>query len=136
MGCPQGRGLVEKMNAEMLMLLGGIAAFVLTIYWVRSRELREKYAVIWLFVASVLLLCGLFPEVVKRTAEAVRLSYPAAVLFVALGVMYVFAFTVSVSLSRQYRRNIRMLQEIALLEHRVRLLESGEKRHDSGGNSG
>jgi hypothetical protein len=124
------------MNAELLMMMGGTAAFLLTIYWVRSRELREKYAVVWLVVAFVLLLFGLFPDVVKRTAEAVRLSYPAAVLFVALGVIYVFAFAVSVSLSRQYRRNIRLLQELALLEHRVRELESQQKRHDNVRRSG
>jgi hypothetical protein len=124
------------MNAEILMMVGGCAAFLLTIYWVRSRELREKYAVIWLIVAFVLLLFGLFPDVVKRTAEAVRLSYPAAVLFAALGVIYVFAFTVSVSLSRQYRRNIRLVQELALLEHRVRQLEAGQKRHDNEAASG
>ena len=31
------------MNAELLMLIGGIVAFVLTLHWVRNRELREKY---------------------------------------------------------------------------------------------
>lgn len=124
------------MNAEVLMMVGGVGAFLLTIYWVRSRDLREKYAVAWLLVASVLLLFGLFPAVVERTAEAVRLSYPAAVLFVALGVIYIFAFTVSVSLSRHYRCNTRLLQELALLEHRVRELESQQKRHDSERDSG
>jgi hypothetical protein len=120
------------MNAELLMLIGGVAAFLLTIYWVRSRELREKYAVVWLVVASVLLLCGLFPDIIKRFAEASRLAYASAVLFVALAVIYIFAFTVSVSLSRHYRRNIRLLQELALLEYRIRQLEAKQNANDAG----
>ena len=110
-------------NAERLMLLGGVSAFVLTVYWVRSRELREKYAVIWLGVASVLLICGLFPDLIMAVARASHLSYATAVLYPSLAGIYVFSFTVSVSLSRQYRRGTRLTQQLALLEHRLRVLE-------------
>ena len=68
-------------------------------------------------------------------ADASRLSYPAAVLFVALAAIYVFSFTVSVSLSRQYRRNTRLNQEIALLELRLRGLE-GTPQHAGEGTRG
>ena len=111
------------MNAENLMLAGGVTAFLLTLYWVRSREMREKYAVLWILVAVLLLLCGLFPGVIKGLAEAAHLSYPALVLFVALALIYTFSFTVSVSLSHQYRRNVRLTQEVAMLEQRLRQLE-------------
>jgi len=33
------------MTAELLMMFGGATAFAVTLYWVRRRELREKYAV-------------------------------------------------------------------------------------------
>ena len=110
-------------TAEFLTLVGGIVAFVLTITWVRTRELREKYALAWLALATALLCVGLFPGLLKAIAETAHLSYPAAVLFVALAVIYPFAFFVSVALSRQYRRSARLVQEIALLESRVKELE-------------
>jgi hypothetical protein len=110
-------------TAEMLMTLGGIVAFVLTINWVSKRELREKYAVIWIGVAVILLFLGLFPWLLTSFAEHVNLSYPSAVLFIALTAIYLFAFFVSVSISRQYRRSTRLMQEIALLELRLRELE-------------
>jgi hypothetical protein len=112
------------MSAELLMLMGGISASLLTIQWVRTRTLREKYAVNWILVAILLLICGLFPGLIMRFADESHLSYPAAVLFVALGAIYAFAFSVSVSLSGQYRRNARLTQELALLEHRLRRLEA------------
>lgn len=111
------------MTAERLMLVGGVTAFLLTIYWVRNRDLREKYAVVWVLVAFLLLLCGLFPGVVKALADESHLSYPSAVLFVALAAIYCFAFSSSVSLTRQYRRNVRLIQELAMLEQRLRRLE-------------
>jgi hypothetical protein len=112
-----------KLNHEQLMLLGGIGAFVLTLVWVRNRELREKYALAWMGVACALLGCGLFPNGIKAFAQACGLSYPAATLFVALSAIYVFSFTVSVSLSRQFRRNVRLAQSISLLELRIAELE-------------
>jgi hypothetical protein len=111
------------MTAETLMMVGGVGAFLLTVYWVRVRELRERYAVIWLLVATLALVCGLFPKLIMAFANSSHLSYPSAVLFVALGAVYVFAFAVSVSLSRQARKNLRLTQQVALLEGRLREVE-------------
>jgi hypothetical protein len=116
------------MTAELLMLIAGICAFLLTLYWVRSRDLREKYAVMWMGAALVVLLCGIFPDAIKRTAERAHLAYPTAVLFISLAAIYIFSFTVSVSLTRQYRRNIRLTQELAILEQRLRVLEQEVKK--------
>jgi len=113
-------------NAEFLMLLGGVGAFVMTLYWVRVRELRERYAIAWLAVATLLLLTGVFPDVLKGLAEWAHLSYPALVLFVALGLIYLNSFFVSVSLTRHYRWNVRLTQQMALLEERLRRLEGKE----------
>lgn len=111
------------LNAERLMFLGGLAAFLLTVHQVRNRDLREKYAVAWILVGLALFFCGLFPAGLKAAAEAVRLSYPAAVLFIALAAIYLFSFSVSLSLTRQYRRSVRLMQEQAILDYRLRNLE-------------
>jgi hypothetical protein len=124
------------MNAERLMLLGGTAAFLVTVLWVRTRALREKYAVAWLGVAGLLLLCGLFPDALMAVADAAHLSYPSAVLFVSLGASYLFSFGVSVSLTRQHRRNIRLTQELALLEYRLRQLEAAAAERPAAGVGG
>ncbi|HLX62185.1 MAG TPA: DUF2304 domain-containing protein [Planctomycetota bacterium] len=111
------------MSAELLMLMGGLTAFLLTLYWVRSRDLREKYAVMWICAASIVLLCGIFPEAIEFAARRAHLAYPTAVLFISLAAIYIFSFTVSVSLTHQHRRNIRLMQELAIMEQRLRMLE-------------
>ena len=111
------------MTAESLMLWGGLSVFLGTLWWVRKRILLEKYAVMWLAVAGLVLTAGLFPELLMTFANRSHLSYPAAALFLALGGMYVYSFGVSLSLSKQYRQGIRLAQEVALLEQRLRALE-------------
>ncbi len=103
------------MTAERLMLIGGLAAFLLTLHWVRRRRLREKYAVVWMTMAFGLLLVGMFPQVLMMFATSFKLSYPAAVLFIALAVIYLFSMSVSLSLSRARSTNTRLTQELALL---------------------
>ena len=120
------------MNAETCMLIGGTVGFLVTLYWVRSRNLREKYAVGWLLVASVLLIVGLFPRSIMMLADASRLSYPAAVLFVALAMIYAFALSVSVTLSRLHKTNRRLIQRVALLEQRLSSVESHDTETANG----
>ena len=56
-------------TAELLMTVGGITAFILTVNWVRKRQLREKYAIGWITVALILLIFGLFPSLVMSFAD-------------------------------------------------------------------
>ncbi len=112
------------MTAELLMMVGGVAAFVLTLAWVRRRDLREKYSLLWTACAAGLLVCGLFPGILETAAERCHLSYPAAVLFVAVTVVYVFAFGITVALTRYHRRTTRLVQTVALLEHRLAGVEA------------
>jgi hypothetical protein len=116
--------MLTTMNAERLMMLGGIAAFALTLLWVRKRDLREKYSLLWLCCATCLLVCGLFPELIMTAAHWCKLSYSAAVLFVAVTMAYFFAFGTTVALTHCHRRITRLLQTTALLEHRLARLES------------
>jgi hypothetical protein len=111
------------MNAERLMMLGGIASFVLTLYWVRNRDLREKYALGWIALAAFLLILGLFPELIMKFADSARLGYASAVLFLSLGVIYMFSFLLSVALTRQYRTQVRLAQDLAIMEEKVNRLE-------------
>jgi hypothetical protein len=103
------------MTAERLMLLGGLSAFLLTLRLVYRENLREKYAVLWLAMATFLLGLGLFPGFIMQFASLSHLAYPSAVLFLSLAVIYLFAMSVSISLSRQHRRIMHLTQELALL---------------------
>ncbi|MCP4891247.1 MAG: DUF2304 domain-containing protein [Planctomycetaceae bacterium] len=121
------------MNAESLMMVAGISEFSLTLYWVRSRELKERYALLWLGLATILLLCGLFPDLIKNFAKAWSLSYTSAVLFFALAMVYVYSFFVSVSLTRQHRKTVRLIQEVGILKEQLRKIQELQHAKPDGG---
>jgi len=112
------------MNAELMMLISGTGAFLVTLFLVRQRRMRVKYALVWLALSFGGLVVGAYPRLLMEFAGWARLSFPAAALLVALGLIYVFSFSVSLSLSQAHRRTTRLLQEVALLEERVRELEA------------
>lgn len=111
------------MTAELLMLLSGLSAFALTVYWVRSRRLRERYAIGWLLVATLGLCCGLFPNAIMGLARAWHVGYLTIVVLFVLSAIYIFTFFVSVALSGLDQRGLRLIQEVALLEYRIKELE-------------
>jgi hypothetical protein len=88
-----------------------------------------------IIVATLLLLCGLFPNFIMKFADASRLSYPSAVLFIALAAVYAYCFSVSVALTQKHRSILRLTQEVALLECRLRQLEVAGARDRAGSDS-
>ena len=112
-----------QFKAEFLMSLGGVVAFLITLFQVRERELREKYALGWMGISLLLLIFGLAPSLLMKISHTLNFSYAALAAFITAGALFLFAFSTSISLSRQYRRNIRLTQEVGLLEKRVRDLE-------------
>ncbi|MEQ9586638.1 MAG: DUF2304 domain-containing protein [Parvibaculaceae bacterium] len=124
------------MTAERLMLACGLIVPALTIYFVRKRLLREKHALAWMLFAGAVTILGLFPDLLKSFAYSFRLSYPAAALFAALAVIYLFSISMSVSSCLHHRRINSLLQDVALLRLRVAELEQqskGENFVQSGG---
>lgn len=113
-----------RITAELLMLIGGATAFCITLFWIRQRALLERYAMVWLAIAGFFLAIGAFPDLVKHFARIAHLSLPAAMMMPVVALIYLFAFSVSLTLSRLHRSNIRLTQELALMELRLRELEA------------
>lgn len=111
-------------TAQLLVQVGGLTAFALTLLWLYSRELREKYAMGWILTACGLLVLGIFPRLIMVFADASRLAYPSAVLFVAIAAIYLFSMGITVTLTWQRRATLRLAQEIALLRMRIVALEA------------
>lgn len=111
-------------NIEVMMMIGGVVAFLTTLFMVRRREMREQHATVWIIAAFGFLGLGLAWRPIMWLAIRAHVMPSAIVLMLALGVAYLFCFAVTVSLSRHYQRNLRLAQELALLEQRLRDLET------------
>jgi hypothetical protein len=92
---------------------------------VRSRRLLERYAILWLFSAAVLLGLSIWRGLLEDVAAAVGIYYaPSALFAIAFGFILVLLLHFSVAVSRLSEQSKVLAQRLALLEARNRELEA------------
>ena len=109
------------MTPLVVSIVGAIASVVLLgviVELIRSRRLRERYALLWLVTGLVLLVLSLWRDGLNTIAGWAGITgYPPAVLF-ALGLLFVIVVLLHYStvISRLSDQNTILAQRIALLE--------------------
>jgi hypothetical protein len=106
------------------------AVFLLVIFeLIRSRRLQERYALLWLVTGSVILLLSAWRDALRLVAEQIGIAYPPSALFV-LGFLFILVVLLHYStvISELAERNVRLAQDIALVEERLRIHERGAER--------
>lgn len=98
---------------------------------VRRKQLREKYAMLWMGVGMVVVLVSVSRGPMDRLARAIGISYGPSVLFL-LAIMFLMAVVAHLSweLSRVEEQTRRLAEEIAL--QRPKPPASDEQQHDPG----
>ena len=109
------------------------ALFLLVIFeLILSRRLQERYALLWLVTGSVILLLSVWRDALRLVAEQVGIAYPPSALFV-IGFLFILAVLLHYStvISELAERNVRLAQDIALVEERLRIHERRAERAES-----
>jgi len=105
----------------------GVAVFLLltVLELVRRRRLLERYAILWLFSAVVLLGFAVWEGLLDRVAAVIGIAYPPTALFlIAGGFALVLLLHFSAAVSRLADQSKVLAQRNALLEERTRRLEA------------
>lgn len=101
-----------------------LAAIVLLI---RRDHMHIRYSIWWLSVAAVVAVFGVFPGVNDQIASALGIAYPP-ILPVIAGVLLLLLrlFLSDIESSRRSVQLTRIVQQLGILERRVKALEKGE----------
>ena len=100
---------------------------------VRQRRLLERYALLWLFSAVVLLGLSVWTGALEAIAAVLGVAYPPNALFlIAFGFVMVLLLHFSLAVSRLSDQTKVLAQRQALLEERLRRheAESDERERD------
>jgi hypothetical protein len=96
----------------------GLIAFLVVL--LRTRRLREKYAIIWIIVGLGILVLGAFPGTVGALARAVGVETPSNLLFaIALIVLLLVCIQLSVEITSLEEESRALVEEVALLRFDV-----------------
>jgi hypothetical protein len=111
------------MDTRLQLLAIGASAILLLVLLelVRRRQLLERYALLWLFSAGVLLVLSVWTSVLDWVAtDLFGIKYPPNALFaVAFGFVLVLLLHFSLAVSRLTDQSKVLAQRLALLEERL-----------------
>jgi hypothetical protein len=115
---------------QAVAIVGAAALLFFVLELVRRRRLLERYALIWLLAAVVLLGLAIWRNGLARLASAVGIAYPPnALFFVAFAFVLILLLHFSAAVSRLADQSKVLAQRLALLEER---LQEQEERHVEG----
>jgi hypothetical protein len=109
---------------QIVAIVGAVGLLLVVLELVRRRRLMERYALLWLFAAIVILGLSIWQEALNEIAKAMGiLSAPNALFFVAVGFILLLLLHFSAAMSRLSDQSKVLAQRQAILEEQIRELE-------------
>jgi hypothetical protein len=114
-----------RLGAQLAAIVFSLLVFGLVFEMVRRRRLRERYAILWLSAALVLIVLAAWTGLLRSVSSALGIKTPSNAFFVIA-----FAFTLLLLLhlsslvSRFADESHVLAQRLALLEQRLRAMEA------------
>ena len=122
------------MTHALSTILASAASIILllaVLELVRRRRLREKYALLWILTAIVLLILSLWRGLVDSIAIELGIAY-GPLITIAVGALFVLVVLLHYStvISALTDRSAVLAQQVAMLEERLRRLERDQTSDD------
>jgi len=128
------------LETRIYLILGGVLVLAFVINLVRTRRLKEEFALLWLVAAILLVLAPVGVDLLDRLAYAIGIEYPPAlILTIAIVCLLGILFQFSLRISKFSEQITVLVQDVALLSRRVEELEAalkGKERIGEGNEEG
>lgn len=111
---------VMEFRARLFAMVLGLVVLLFVVNLVRTKKLKEEFALLWLLTAVLLVLAPLFIDYLDLIAHGLGIEYPPAFIFLLAIISLLFIlFQFSMRISR-FSEQIKVLaQELALLRAQV-----------------
>ena len=125
--------LIRMMNAlsdgmMILVILMDLYSF----FQIRHGKMDLNHSLLWITVSLILLIIAAFPGIAVKLAALIGIELPINLMFLAFSLFsLVLSIYLTMLISKEGKTNRRLVQQIALLEQRVRELEGSEKEQES-----
>lgn len=116
---------------QTIAIIGSFLLFVAIIDLVRRGLLKEKYSVLWLMSALVLLVLSIKKQILDMVAAYLGIAYPPSLLFlVAFLFIFLIVLHFSVVISVLHEKNKILAQELALLKDMMKDIPRDASRRE------
>jgi hypothetical protein len=119
------------MTTTVIAIIASLLIFIFVFDLLRRGVLKEKYAVLWLFVAGIGFIFAVIPGLLDWIGTGLGIGAPVNLLFFIMGVVLLLvSVQLSYELSRHEARIRRLAEEVALLRQQIESQGRGESRED------
>jgi hypothetical protein len=127
LGIPLGSAnSVLGQKPQIIAVVGTIVFLALVIDLVRRRRLVERYALLWMGAAVILVVLAVWEGALEAIADAFGIiSPPNALFLLGLGTVFILALHFSVAFSRLSEETKILAQEVARLDREQRRIRKG-----------
>lgn len=111
-------------RTQLVAIIGAATLLLVVLEMVRRRRLMERYALLWLLSAVVLLALGIWSGALAKISHAIGVIYPPnALFFIGIGFILLLLLHFSSAVSRLSDQSETLAQRQALLDERLRRQE-------------
>ena len=112
---------MTPLRVSIFAAIAAILLLLVILELIRSRRLQERYALLWVATALVLLVFALWRDGLNVLAKTVGIAYPPSALFL-IAAVFILAVLLhySTAISELAERNLMLAQRIALLEQKLK----------------
>ncbi len=109
-----------NLRLHIVAIASAVVLFAIVFELVRRRRLMERYALLWLLSAAMLLGLSVWGDLLELFARAVGVAYaPSALFIVALGLMLLLLLHFSLVISRLTDQTKVLAQRVGMLQQQV-----------------
>ena len=114
---------------QLIMVMIGVALLAVVFYMVAKRGLQLRYALLWVALSLVMVVCSIVPEPLFGLAHLLGFYSSSNFIFV-LAVLFLLVILLSLTaiVSRQTVAIKNSVQRIAILEHEIEGLRCDRER--------
>ena len=118
--------LMQVEPLTRVRLLSGVLSLivlVITVESLRQTQMLERYALLWVITGVIILVFAVYPGIGVVVSRLTGLSYADAVVAILFSFFVLVIFHFSIALSAAHNKQARVIQRLAILEHRVDALD-------------
>ena len=117
-----------QLSLNILLIIIILIYLFLVIKAIRKKKLQMSFSIFWLITGVMLIVALLIPNLVENISKALGFEVPANMVFcLTIFVAFYLIFNLTISISKENRKNTILIQEISMLKKRVEDLETKEK---------
>ncbi len=114
---------------RITLIIAVICYFIFILYYLKNKMLELKYTLIWLAAGFIMVLLVAFPELLLKFVAIFGIESNMNGLYILLFAFIIMTLMTLTSIVSRQNLKIRILiQELSMLEKRIRELESMEQK--------